>query len=235
MGENKDDVKDESSEEESSPSTDSEEENVDPDSDEENDKDKNFSALRKKNKSLEEENKELKEKNESLEETEGDRNLEKDDEDDPEKDKKEKPSDVDKKLFDRDMKKAVRNWNSKNKVSKEEWAKIKDKVSFEGNEDDDQIYEKINDAYSSLPGVREKREKELKEEGKKEAMNEFQDSEMDFGGGGDIDHGGTNEPRFTQKEKSWLKTFGVTKEEQKKIDKSSTSHNDWEILDPEYK
>jgi hypothetical protein len=62
-------------------------------------------------------------------------------------------------------------------------------------------------------------------------MREFQDDELDLGGGGDVDLGGGSEPRFTTKENKWLDGFGVKKEERKKIDKAGNPSIET-ILDP---
>lgn len=151
---------------------------------------------------------------------------------DLESNKEKKVSEAEKLLFDRDLKKAVNRWSKEHKVTKEEWAEIKKKVTLNGDELDDEIYEKISSAYEGLPNVKEKRESELIEKGKKEAMKQFQDSELDFGGGGDSGNGG-NQPtkRFTSQENKFLNAFGVTEEERKGIDKESNAYSGWTILD----
>lgn len=185
------------------------------------DKDRNFAELRKRQQELEKENERLREsvRQQDL----GSRSLvEK-----PQEEEERNSSEVHKVIFERDMKKAVKRWSEKNQVTPEEWAHIKKQVSLKGDELDDEIYEKIDTAYNSLPGVRQKREQELVKKAKLEAMREFQDDELDLGGGGDIDLGGGSEPRFTPKEKSWLNAFGVTPEERKSINKQDTSYKEW--------
>lgn len=203
------------------------------------DKDKNFAELRKKNEQLE---KDLAEERRLRQEEANKRKLdvkEEDDDEDEEEDKDKDPkkskseiSEATRLMFDRDMKKAVRSWNSKNKVTADEWAAIKKRVSLNGDELDSEIEEKIDAAYHSIPSVREKRDKELILKGKKEAMKEFQDEELDLGGGGDGDLGGGDAPRFNSKEKKWLDGFGVNQEARNKIDKSSDDHRNWKVLDP---
>lgn len=188
-----------------------------------NNKDKNFAELRKKAKELEEANKELRAK------LEGDRSLEIN----SKEDKKNDPLRI---VFERDLKDITREWNKKNSISSEEWAELKKRVTFNGDETRGEIHDKITEAYEALPTTKVKKEKELIEKGKRLAMKQFQDNELDIGSGGDVDLGGGGEtPRFTAKEQHFLKVFGVSKEEQAKIDKSSNSYQDWTILDPKYK
>jgi len=142
-----------------------------------------------------------------------------------------KGSDFNKVIFQRDMKKAVNRWSKEHKVSKEQWDNVRKSVSLKGDELDDEIYDKIQSAYSSLPEVRETREKELIEKGKKEAMQQFQDSELSFGGGGDAGYSGQPKKKFSDKEKKMLDVFGVTSEERDNIDKDGNP-SDWKILDP---
>ncbi len=207
----------------SSTSTESDE-SVETKSDKEiNNKDKNFAELRKKASTLEKENAELRQKLES------NKTIEKDEEKKPEK------ADPLKVVFERDLKDVAREWNKKNKVTADEWAELKKRVTLKGDETRGEIQDKIDEAYHSLPGTRAKREKELIEKGKRQAMREFNDEELDTGSGGDVDMGSGNEPRFNSKEKNFLKTFGVTAEEAKQIDKSSDNYTGWTILDPKYK
>lgn len=200
-------------------------------------KNKNFAELRKKVKELENENVALKKTQEgevdkrslSLKEEEKD-------EEEDNKGKTKKPelntSEYQKLLFDRDMKRAVKSWSTKNKVSADEWTEVKKLVSLKGDETDLEIEEKIESAYHSLPSVRKKREADIIVKARKEAMKQFKDDELDLGGGGDVDFNSDTEPRFNSKEKKWLDNFGVKPEDRKKIDKSSVSHKDWTILDP---
>lgn len=174
----------------------------------EDDKDKNFSQLRKKH------SEELSERDQKIAELEA--QIEK-----PEErtlgEAKGKGDDVSKTLFNRDLAKATRKWNKEHKVSAEEWKQVQDKVSLAGDEDDDLIYEKITDAYESLPSVKEAREKELIEKGRNEGKAEFSDSEMDIGGGGEVVEGSEKERKFSEKETALLDKFGVPKEKRKQI------------------
>lgn len=174
------------------------------------DKEQNFSQLRKKH------SEEISERDERIAELES--QVEK-----PEErvlsEAEGKEGDTSKTLFEHDLKKATRKWNRDKKVSASEWKQVQDKVSLAGNEDDDLIYEKITDAYESLPAVKEAREKELIEKGKKEGKAEFTDSEMDIGGGGEIVEGSEKGVKLSPKEEKFLDTFGVTKEERKQINK----------------
>ena len=138
-------------------------------------------------------------------------------------------------LFERDKKAAVRRWSRDNpNISDSEWKDVQKKVVLSGDETMDEIIEKINEAHNTLPGVRASREKELIEKGRKEAMKQIRYSEMDLGGGGDPGYGdGSSEPRFTPKEKKFLNSMGVNKEEMKNIDKSKPNHG-YDILDPKF-
>ena len=129
-------------------------------------------------------------------------------------------------IFARDMKEAVHQWNKKNKVSSEEWAQIKSKVSLNGDETVSEIQDKIDEIYQNIPAVREKREKMLIEKGKKIAMSEFQDEEMDIGGGGDVDFGDKTEIRVNTKTKKWAKGLGLSEKEIKEVD-DSEEVNQW--------
>lgn len=187
------------------------------------DKSNNLAALRKKNKELEDENARLKagegDKKDSS------RSLLTEDEED-EEDSKSKKLDPIKVVFQRDVKEATHQWNKKNKVSSEEWQQIQKKVSLTGEETLSEISDKIDEAYNSLPSVRERRDKELIEKGKKIAMTQFQDEELDSFGGGDSGNSQGETPKGTAKERKFLSSFGVTPEEQKKIDRSANP-NEW--------
>ena len=105
------------------------------------------------------------------------------------------------------------------KVSSEEWAQIKSKVSLSGDETVSEIQDKIDEMYQNIPAVREKREKALIEKGRKIAMSEFQDEEMDIGGsGGDTDFGDKTETRINAKTKKWAKGLGLSEKEIKEVD-----------------
>lgn len=199
-----------------STSPESEEGKSNPEADEGNNKDKNFANLRKKAEDLERENAELRDR------------LGKEDKRSLVEEKDDESNDTKKYIFERDIKEATRQWNKKNQISTEEWGQIRKKVSLKGDETESEIYDKIDEAYQTLPSVRDKREKELVEKGRKEAMQSFRDDELDLGSGGDIDTGGGEAPRLTTKEKTWLKAFGVSPEEQKKIDKSGNTA-EWKI------
>jgi hypothetical protein len=183
------------------------------------DKDKNFAELRKQLKEKEDEIARLKA------DKEPDRSLETKD---AKEEKETKKVDPLKAVFERDLKEATIQWNTGKNVSNEDWAAIKGKVSLNGDETISEIKAKIDEAYNSLPHVREKREKDLIEKGKREAMQQFQDDELDIGGGGEADLGGETEPRFTTKEKGWLNAFGVKPEERKAI-KRDADTNEWQI------
>lgn len=190
------------------------------------DKIKNFAELRKKNEIIEKENEELRKRLAAVGDT-GERSLEAKDEDDEKESKPKKVDETLKVIFSRDLKEATREWNRGKTVPAEEWNQIKSKVKLTGDETKSEIMDKIDEAYQSLPTVRAKREKALIEKGRKLAMGEFQDEELDMGGGGDIDFGGMVEPSFTTKEKSFMDSMGLSPEERKKINKTSTT-KDWE-------
>lgn len=199
--EEKEDVQEESST--SSESTESQVEGT------EDDKEQNFSQLRKKH------SEELSERDERIAELES--QVEKPEERVLSEAKEEDGKDASKTLFEHDLKKATRKWNRDHKVSASEWKQIQDKVSLVGNEDDDLIYERVTDAYESLPAVKEAKKKELIEQGKKEGIAEFTDSEMDIGGGGEVVEGSEKGVKLSQKDEKFLDDFGVTKEERKQI------------------
>lgn len=182
------------------------------------DKDKNFASLRKK---LEETEKELA-RVKAEKEKEVDRSLAGDE---PEV-KKPKADDTLKVIFERDVKEATRLWNKKTTVSSEEWAQIKSKVQLKGDETQSEIQDKIQEAYESLPGVRQKRDKELIEKGKRLAMSEFSDDELDMGGGGDVDLGGGGEVRVSKQTKTWATRLGLSEKEIKEVDTESNP-NEW--------
>jgi hypothetical protein len=180
------------------------------------DKDKNIAALRTRKEALEKENDQLRKDIEEARKA-------------PKKEEKPDPvkDDTMKVIFDRDTREATRQWTKGNKVTAEEWKSIQEKVSLNGDETISEITDKIDEAYQSLPHVREKREKDLIEKGKKIAMTNFQDDELDIGGGGDVDLGGGGEANLTGKEKGFLSSFGVSPDEQKKIDKTKNP-NSWQ-------
>lgn len=198
--ENKD-VKDNSSS--SSDSDDSSNKKVDEDR---SDKEYNFAALRKSKEDADKRIKELEEENKLLKETKDRREGERrgrrilagqepdkkhgkdDDGDDDEKERRDASltAEFNKTLFDRDKQKATRRWNEEHPdVTDVEWNSICENVVLKGDEDDEMIYRKINFAYESLPSVQARREKQLIEKGRQEALREFSDSEMDIGAGGD--------------------------------------------------
>ena len=236
MGKNNSGVKDDSS----SSSDDQNRNNVENESGSGNDKDTNLANLRKQLEEKDVEIERLKAGNggqgngsggdRSLNLNEGDD----DDEDDGDKGGKKGKEDDDelssaeKIAFNRDLQDVARGWNKEHNVSDSEWAEIQKKVTFTGKELRSEILEKINEAHQSLPTVRQQREKALKDEGRKEAMREIQDQELDLGGGGEGDMGeGGGEPRFTPKERRWMDAFGVGDDTRKKINKSKNT-NQWE-------
>lgn len=182
----------------------------------------NLAALRKKLDATSAENASLKK---ALEESKGavDRTLL------TEEEKKPKKDDTVKVLFERDVKEATIQWTKKNKVTNEEWAAIKARVSLKGDETLTEIVDKIDETFNSLPSVRERRETEIAKKAKLETMRQFQDNELDFGGGGDtVDYGNNNGTTIlNSKESKFLKAFGVTPEEQKSINKEKNT-NQWE-------
>lgn len=207
----------------SSSSSESEEGKVETSEEEENDKSKNFAELRKQKEETDKENVELRKRLQDKDE----RTLE-------EKPEEESKEDVTKVLFDRDLKEATRVWNKKTEVPSDVWARIRKKVSLTGEETQSEILEKIDEAYQNIPSVREKRDKALVDQGKNEAMKNFQDSEMDIGGGGDVNLGEGSQTKINPKEKIWLDKMGVKPEDQKKIDKNAnpaieTIHEEKEI------
>lgn len=194
------------------------------------DKSKNFAEVRKQ---LKERDDTIARLEAELEASKGNRTLGKDDEEDPEdkgdKGKKDKQSDAEKVAFQRDMKDAVREWNKGNKVSDAEWAQIQKEVTFKGDEVRSEILEKIQKAYESLPSYKEAREKALREEGRKEAMKQMHDQDLDIGGGGEGGGFGSGggPTGLTSKEKRWLSAFGVSGDEQKNINRDADT-NEWE-------
>lgn len=194
------------------------------------DKKANFANLRKKAETLEKENEILRKQIDAK--AEADRSLiqkkEEIEKGEIEEDEKSKDSPL-KIIFERDMKEAVRQWNKKNKVSSEEWVQIKSKISLNGEETLSEIQDKIDEVYQSIPSVREKRDKALIEKGKKLAMSEFQDEELDIGGGGgDSDFGGQAETRLNAKSKTWAKGLGLSDKEIKEVDSEADS-NQWKV------
>jgi hypothetical protein len=183
------------------------------------DKESNIAALRIKKEALEKENNELKTRLSQFDKSKDSLPLEG-------TGKVETPDPL-KVIFNRDIKEASLQWNKKNKVTTEEWTAIREKVSLKGDETLTEIQEKIDEVYHALPTVRERREKELIAKGKRLAMNNISDDDMDMSGGGDVDMDKGNEAPLSTKEKNFLKTFGVTPDEQKKIDTSSNP-NAWQ-------
>ncbi len=179
------------------------------------DKDKNFTNLRAKLKIAEAEKERLAAENEALRNGGGDRSLDLDTE--PVVVPKAKPdqkpdesNEVSAVIFKRDMKEAVLTWNRENKVEPEEWAMIKKGVNLKGDETLSEIKEKIQSAYEALPSVRAKRDQALIDKGRKEAMRDFNDDEMDFGGQGDADMGAIPAVRVSSKARSFAKSMGMS-------------------------
>lgn len=189
------------------------------------DKDKNFAALRKQIEERDAEIARLKTLAEGKKDDD-DRTLVPDAKKDDTEGAREKAAK--KVLFERDMKEATRQWNSKNKVTTEEWASIKKAVQLTGDETQSEIMEKIDKEYQALPTVRERREKELIAKGRREALQQFSDDELDLGTGGDIDLGGSTEPKVNNQERAFLRNVaGISKKEDlAKINKESDP-NQW--------
>jgi len=195
---------------------------VEPKGGEGDDKETNLAVLRKKLKQTEQERDEAI-KIASLK-GEKERSLGAVDEEEPVVEKKKETPDTLKVIFQRDAKEATRQWNKKNPVSSEEWAQIKSKIKLSGEETVSEIVDKIDEVHQSLPSVRAKRDKELIDKGRKQAMSQFQDEELDIGGGGDVDLGEGSEPRFNSREKKFLDRFGVTSDERKNINKETNTN-----------
>ena len=202
-----------------------EDEEVETESENGDDKSKNFAELRKQLEKERQEKADLQRQLEEKQDKDSTLNIEGEDK---KEEIKPKADDTLKIIFQRDMKEAVHQWQEKNKVSPEEWSQIKAKVSLKGDETLSEIKAKVDEVYQVLPSIREKRDKELIEKGKRIAMSEFSDEELDIGGGGDSDLGGESEVRFTPKEKKFLDSMGVTPEDRKKIDKDGNSKG-WQI------
>lgn len=184
------------------------------------DKNKNFAELRKQLETERAEKVALLERLKAQEE--GERNLGGEDPDAG----KHKETDVEKVIFERDKRDAVKEWGKTHPVAADVWAQVKTKVALKGNETRSEILEKIDEAYQSLPTVRTDREKKIADEARRKAMMEFQDDELDMGGGGDINLGDGAMPRFTPKEKKILDAMGVPAEDRKGIDKDANP-NEW--------
>ena len=185
------------------------------------DKNKNFAELRKQLDNERAEKAALLERIKQKEE--GERNLGGDAPDDG----KNKDTDVVKVIFERDKRDAVKEWGKTHPIAADVWAQVKTKVFLSGNETRSEILEKIDEAYQSLPTVRTEREKRIADEARRKAMSEFNDDELDLGGGGDINLGDGAMPRFTQKEKKILDAMGVTADERKNINKDANP-NEWQ-------
>jgi hypothetical protein len=191
--------------------------------DEGNDKEKNFAELRKRLEEAEAERVELRKKLAEKENPDRSLSIETPDETKPSK----KDDETLKRIFERDMKEATIQWSQSNKTTAEEWAQIKTKVTLKGDETLSEIKAKIDEAYHSLPTVRERREKELLEKGKRLAMQQFNDEELDMGGGGgDVNLGGDVAPRLNPKTKSWAKGLGLGDKDLKDVDFDSDP-NQW--------
>lgn len=188
-------------------------EGQEPNTEPSNDKDQNFANLRAEKERLEKELAEARAQSQQ-----NDRSLSVEPEETPSEKPQDNNVDTLKVIFERDAKEATRMWNRKNEVTAEEWQTIKSKVALRGDETQSEIYDKIDEAYHSLPSTREKREKELIEKGKQEAMRQFSDEELDVSTGGDADYSGTPQPRYNQKTKAWAKGLGLSDEELSKVD-----------------
>lgn len=206
--------------ENSSDSSNPEDDNVEASESEGNDKDKNFAKLRELASA-----KDLKiaELEAALELKEGARSLNTSDDSEvqEEKPKKATGDNTLKLIFDRDMKEATRSWNKTNKVPAEVWNKIKSKIILTGEETTSEIYDKIDEIHSNIPEVRAEKDKELVNKGKKEAMRQFQDSELDYGGGGDVDMDSDAAPRLDSKTKTWAKALGMSDKDMKEVNQDS--------------
>lgn len=153
----------------------------------------------------------------------------------PEPDKKDPANVALRQVFERDLKEATLQWTGANKVTPEQWQEIRKNVRLTGTETLTEIKNAISKEYHALPSVREEREKALKEEGKKEAMNQHFDDETSLPGGG---HGGAGggqgNTRIPKVTRDWGKRLGLTDKELEAVDPEADS-NDWAILDPAYK
>ena len=201
---------------------------VDPENPE-SDKDKNFRALERKRKELEEENERLRIQLEEKKESELNLDPEDGGKESPEKEEGEKSEDPLAIVFKRDVKEAVRVWAKKTPVSSELWRKIKSKVSLKGDETVSEIQDKIQEAYDSLPEVRQAREAEIAKKAKQEAMNMFQDDELDVGSGGDSEFESKKPIQVNSKTKSFAKHVGgLSDKEISEVDESEDP-SQWKI------
>lgn len=196
--------------------------NISDDEGEGDDREENFANLRKKLKDEKEKNAILASENEILKKG-GDRSLDLgNDDQDPNKGnkpKKDESSETIKIVFARDMKEAVRQFTKKTKVTNEEWQQIKSKVSLKGDETLSEIADKIEEAHQSLPSVIKKREEAAFNKGRQHAMTDFNDEELDFGNGGDIDLGNSGSSKgIDSRSAKFAKNMGLTNEEIKKTD-----------------
>jgi hypothetical protein len=207
------------------------------------DKDNNLAALRKKLADAEKERDEaIRKLTEKGGGAEGDRSLDLPGDTTPPEKKPEAAAatedDPIKKIFKRDLKEAAIQWNATNKVSVEIWNKIRSKVAFNGDETLSEIKAKLDDAYHSIPEVRVEREKSIREEGKKEAMKDHFDDDLDLPGGGSGEGGGSGAQgagtRVPRETRAWGRGLGLTDKEISAVD-PDRDPSEWDILDPAHK
>lgn len=207
----------------------SEEAKVEPPKEGEDDKNKNFTALRDKNKILEEKNADLIKEKEEREKKERDLLGGDTSPDDSEKDKKDK-KDTDstlEKIFKRDVREASAQWSSDNEASTEEWEQMRSTIAFTGEETVSEIKKKMTTVFNAIPEVRKRLDKALVDKGKKQAMQNFQDDEMDIGAGGDVDNSsGETETRLNPQEQKFLKGMRTSKKARQGIKKDGET-NEW--------
>jgi len=211
------------------------------------DKDINVGNLRKKIEDLEKE----KEDREEKEKKARDLSLKKEEEEDDEEKKKKEEEERKKKeeeenkegspIFKRDLKEASLKWNKANKASKEEWEEVKKNIVLNGDETESEIIDKIDNTFKNIPAVRKRLDDELVNKGKKQAMENFQDSELDIGGGsGEGGEEGEEVTQLNRKENKFVNGMITGKGAKKRrenvrkgIDKEADASEET-ILDPAY-
>lgn len=175
-----------------------------------NDKDKNFAELRKQ----------LDDANKELETLKGGSATKQDDGD------KDEPTAAEKVVFDRDHREAVIQFSGKVKLTEEQKKALTEKVALTGKEVPSEIIAKYQEAYEALPEVKAAREKALIDKGRREAMGQFRDDEMDLGGGGDTDAGADTQPRISNGDAKFAKAMGMSDKAIKAIDLTAET-NEW--------
>lgn len=149
-----------------------------------------------------------------------------------------KPSpDANQVAFKRDVREAATQFTQETKVTKAQWAQIKNSVKLTPEMTVSQIKAAIKNVYEALPDVRQAREASIKEEGKKEAMGQLHDTDMDLPGGGNENGngGGNSQPRIPRETRAWGKSLGLSDSEMADVSDEPVTGADWDVLDPAYK